>query len=444
MSVETTRVRLLAQRFARPAVAALAIGVIYFMTQLPTLAEAERSDLAGRFRFAATPLPEPPGGELRRERPVHPSLAAHRGWISTVGAAVALGDFDGDGAPNDVCYVDTRTNRVIMACVPGTTTRFEPFVLPYPIGPHDPATVAPMGCVGGDFDEDGARDVLLYFWGRAPVMHLRRGLDAPMTADGYEMVRVGPDDERWFTNAATTADLDGDGHVDLVFGNYFQDGARVLDETADGAVEMQDSMSRAFNGGRNRIHLWTGPATYRAVDDVLPVDIAHGWTLAIGAADLDGDLLPELYFGNDFGPDRLLHNRSTPGTPRFANLVGRRGPTTPTSKILGRDSFKGMGVDFGDVNDDGRPDMFVSNIAEEYALEESHFLFVSTGEVGAMADGVAPYVDRSEPLGVSRSGWGWDTRFADMDNDGVLEMLQATGFLQGEHDRWPELHELAM
>jgi hypothetical protein len=61
-----------------------------------------------------------------------------------------------------------------------------------------------------------------------------------------------------------------------------------------------------------------------------------------------------------------------------------------------------------------------------------------------MADGVAPYVDLSEPLGLSRSGWGWDTRLGDFDNDGTLEALQATGFVKGHADRWPELHELAL
>jgi hypothetical protein len=61
-----------------------------------------------------------------------------------------------------------------------------------------------------------------------------------------------------------------------------------------------------------------------------------------------------------------------------------------------------------------------------------------------MKNNVAPYVDRSEELGLSRSGWGWDVRFGDFDNDGGLEALQATGFLKGEINRWPELHELAM
>jgi hypothetical protein len=103
-----------------------------------------------------------------------------------------------------------------------------------------------------------------------------------------------------------------------------------------------------------------------------------------------------------------------------------------------------MGIDFGDVNGDGRFDIYVSNIAKEFALEESHFLFVSTGDPALMARGVAPYTDRSEALGLARSGWAWDARLADFDNDGVLEALQATGFLRGAVNRWPELHELAM
>src|SRR4030095_8028908 len=65
----------------------------------------------------------------------------------------------------------------------------------------------------------------------------------------------------------------------------------------------------------------------------------YSWTLAVGAAALDGDLRPEIYFGNDFGNDRLLHNLSAPGRPRFAVLEGRRTFTTPGPNARGRDSF---------------------------------------------------------------------------------------------------------
>jgi hypothetical protein len=260
-----------------------------------------------------------------------------------------------------------------------------------------------------------------------------------------------PYEERWYTNAAVFSDLDGDGHADLLIGNYFQDGARILDERATAPEFMQHSMSKAYNGGRNRVLRWveatsgdTPEVRFEEVSGLFEQDVDHAWTLAIGAVDLDGDLLPEIFYANDFGPDRLFHNRSGDGELRFALLEGERRLIDPRSKVLGHDSFKGMGVDFADVNGDGQLDFFVSNIAAEYALEESHFLFVNTGNLDDMARGIAPFTDESEALGVPRSSWSWDTRFGDFDNDGVPEALQATGFHRGSVDRWPELQELAM
>ena len=85
---------------------------------------------------------------------------------------------------------------------------------------------------------------------------------------------------------------------------------------------------------------------YQEVKDVLDEDVSRGWTLAMGAADLDGDLLPELYLANDFGPDRLLHNRSTPGSLRFAVLEGQRDFTTPKSCVAGTRLLQGDGRGF--------------------------------------------------------------------------------------------------
>ena len=429
---------------------------IYGFARLPELSEPERAQLASHFNFERMTLPEIGGKPFRYMREVNPKFSRIAGWISSVGAAVSLNDLDGDGLPNDTCYVDTRSDQVILAPVPGTPPRFEPFELtPSPL-PYDPTTTAPMGSLPGDFNEDGMMDILVYYWGRPPVAFLRRAdktaeAQSKLARSSYVACEVANAEERWYTNCATQADLDGDGHIDLIIGNYFPDGSRLLDSKADSPEQMNDSMSRALNGGRDRILLWskstTGAQPSAAFKDAsysLSDEVARGWTLAVGAADLDGDLLPEIYFAHDFGPDRLLHNLSRPGQLRFEILEGRKSFDTPASKVLGRDSFKGMGVDFADLNGDGLLDIYVSNIAGEYSLEESHFAWISTGQPDLMKQGIAPYVDRSEPLGLSRSGWGWDARWVDFDNDGTQEALQATGFMRGVVNRWPELHELAM
>jgi hypothetical protein len=442
------------RRNATRLTAVAVIAALYGFARQPTLPEPERQALASRFAFTREPLAAPPGNLGRTVRAVHPSFHDIRSWISSVGAGVALNDLDGDGLPNDLCTVDPRVDLALVEPVPGTGARYAMFPLdPAPLR-YDARTMAPMGCLPGDFNEDGRMDLLVYYWGRTPVIFLRRAgaiATGALAAAAFRPVEVISGSEIWNTNALTSADVDGDGHLDLIVGNYFPDGMRVLDAQATDSAHLHRSMSRSENGGKNRLLLGAGGTagaepTVRFADapNAFDPQTTYSWTLAAGAADLDGDLLPEIYFGNDFGNDRLLHNLSTPGHPRFAVLQGRRTFTTPTSKILGHDSFKGMGVDFADINGDGIPDMYVSNIAQNYALEESHFVWVSTGDRQAMGAGVAPYRDRGEDLGLSRSGWGWDARFDDFDDDGVPEAMQAIGFVRGEKNRWPELHELAM
>lgn len=439
-----------------------AVGImcaLYLLSRQPEPSRAERVRLARNFAFRSFTLPELPG-QQQAIRTVNPSLRGIAGWVSATGAAIALNDIDGDGLPNDLCQVDPRTDLVTVAPVPGGPERYEPFALD--AGDfYQQANMAPMGCLPADFNEDGLMDMLVYYWGRTPLIFLARGrsphVAARLSAAGYKPTEALAGGDRWYTGAATLADLDGDGHADLVLGNYYKDGARILDGGASVNESMQHSMTRAFNAGRSRLLRWVGASSgqdpsvhYEVVDDYVQGSaeekerMTRGWTLAVAAADLDGDLLPEIYFANDFGPDRLLHNRSMPGEMRFVPVEGVKALTTPNSKVLGRDGFKGMGVDFGDINGDGLLDIYVSNIAEAYALEESHFVFINNGRKELLKAGVAPYADESERLGLSRSGWAWEAKLGDFNNDGLLEALQATGFMKGEADCWPELHELAM
>lgn len=404
--------------------------------------------MAKRFHFQRANL-KPLRPAVQNQRKVNPRLEGIVSWISAVGAAAALGDLDGDGLANDVCLVDPRTDEVIISPVPGTGERYAAFTLQPDASIYDPATMAPMGCLMTDLNEDGLMDVVVYYWGRTPVAFLQREhTRSRLSPSSFLSQELVPGGERWYTNAGLAADMDGDGHADLVFGNYFPDGSVVLG--GDGPVEMQASMSRADNGGSKTILLWKSAATgempqvyYQRARQVEPI-LGTGWTLAMAACDIDGDLLPELYIANDYGPDLLLHNESSPGHLKFRRLRGRRGWTTPKSKVIGQDSFKGMGVDCGDLNGDGIPDLMVSNITDSYALEESNLVYVSTGDTRAMSAGIAPYREVSESLGLARSGWSWDVRFGDFDNNGFSEVVQATGFARGSVDRWPELQELAM
>ncbi len=431
--------------------AILIILALFSLSRLPELPNAERTALASNFGFVSAALPEPASFEYQTVRNVHPNLKHVEGWLSAMGAAVGLNDLDGDGLPNDVCLVDARINQVIIAPVPGTPDRYETFVLDHTDVRYDGVTMAPIGCLPNDMNEDGHMDILVYYWGRTPIAFLKNDTNSPLASNSYTPVEILPNEDVWWSSAGTFADFDGDGHVDLLITNYFQDDTVLLGSGPGEQINMNVSMSRAFNGGDTHIFLWEDATAgsepmvkFRKINGVFDEHIAKAWTLAVGAADLDGDLLPEIYFANDHGPDRLLHNRSQPGQLNFALLEGERTFTMPKSRVLGDDSFKGMGVDFADVNGDGLFDIYVSNIAADHALHESHFMFLSTGETDRMQDGVAPYMDGGEQLGVSRSSWGWESRLADFNNDSVLEAIQATGFLKGEVNRWPELQELAL
>ena len=378
-------------------IAAILLAVLaYSLARIPGLPPGEERALASRFHFEKSELPRlasiPASAYGRSIRNVNPSLQRINGWISSVGAAVAIADLDGDGLPNDLVYVDPRVDKVIVAPVPGTERApsrhgksYQPFALDSPL--VDPNTMAPMGAVCGDFNEDGQMDILVYYWGRSPIIFFRKSAGPLRSADDFRAVPLQAGNERWFTNAVVLTDLDGDGHLDLVIGNYFEDGAEILDARSAVPQHMQEGMPRSFNGGTKHFFLGLGSAggqgscfaettpldengnaypPHRGSDGKMhPNALFTGWTLAMGAQDLNGDGLPELYIGNDFGPDRLFENFSAPGSIRLKSITGKKTIGMPNSRVLGNDSFKGMGVEFADLNGDGVPDILVSDIADQ-------------------------------------------------------------------------------
>lgn len=433
--------------------AVLLIALASFMARGASADVGSTASLRARFSFTREPLVSVADGPTQTIRRLEPAYEKITSWLSATGAGVALTDLRGTGLPRDVCLVDPRTDTVTVEPAPGTQASYKPFVLNPGPSLYNGQTMAPMGCLPGDFNEDGWMDLLVFYWGRTPVIFLRRPDVPSLSAAAFQPQAAIPGNQRWSTDTVVAADLDGTGHPDLVVGNYLPDQNQVLNThaTSDPAMVMQGSFSNALNGGGIHILTWAGarsgndPAVrYRDETAAIPSGIRHGWTLGIAAQDLDGSLLPSLYVANDFGPDRLLYNESTPGHLKFINLHGQKGFGTPKSYVLGYDSFKGMGVDFGDIAGDGRPDIFVSNLDSRFGLMETNFAWVNTGDTAEMKNGIAPYTDEADSLGLGRNGWSWDAKFGDFDNSGTPQIVVATGFVKGTHNLWPQLQELSM
>lgn len=454
-------------RSISPGIVAVLLAAALFFVVDSRVSVAHADETAARYRFTEMPIAYPAGYDRlprRTVRDVNPTYYKIRSWVSSVGAGIALNDLTGSGRSDSLCFVDTRTDRVVVTYAPTApaSDRFAPFVLdPAPL-PMD-STMAPMGCVPGDFNLDGRMDIMVTYWGRVPILFLHKGARGPLSNATYQrqelLPQASPDGRyhgpKWHTNAALVQDLDGDGRPDFIIGNYFPE-SDVLNTRGQDNVEMTESLSTATNGGGLHVLRWLSATSGEKPsvvvvpqDGAVPFAKSTGWTLGLASADLTGRNLPDVYVANDFGHDHLLHNLSQPGQIRFTAAIGKRTPTTPKSFVLGDGSFKGMGVDFGDLDGNGNFDMVVSNITVAWGLEESNFVWINRAKSeSAMAEhlaaGVAPFTQEARPLGMAWSGWGWDVKFGDFLNSGSLDVVQTLGFVKGEIDRWPWLQEMAM
>ncbi|MEV4476633.1 ASPIC/UnbV domain-containing protein [Nonomuraea sp. NPDC049504] len=449
-----------------PGALAIVVGTSLWLAAGAAVAVSGAADTATKYKFQELPIALPPGYDTLPKstmRPVNPAYYKIRSWVSAVGASVAINDVTGNGRPNGMCIVDTRTNKVIVTHTPTAPAedQFTPFTLePGPL-PYDD-TMAPTGCAPGDFIGDGRIGFLVMYWGRTPILFLPKSDATKPEPSAYVPRELVPSQSldgryhgaRWNTDAVHVGDLDGSGHPSIIIGNYWPD-SDVLDPDGINNVAMPNSMSWGNNAGGAHVLRWVGAtsgtdpqANYVEEKNAIPFENSTGWTLAISGADLTGDGLAEIYLANDFGHGFLLYNDSTPGRIRFKEAKGMRSPTTPKSFVIGNGSFKGMGVDFTDLNRTGKFDFLVSNINVPWGLQESNFVFVNQAKDEAdmkrqLSDGVAPFTQEAQQYGLAWTGWCWDVKADDFLNSGDREVVQTTGFVQGTANRWNWLQEAA-
>jgi hypothetical protein len=344
--------------------------------------------------------------------------------VASVGAAVAVADFDRDGWPD--FYVtnsaDGSLNHLYHNQGDGT---FKDVAGELGVADVNRAgTGVSMGAVWGDYDNDGYEDLFLYKYGRPELFHNDAG-------KGFTPVSEKAGLPPWVNaNTAVWLDYDRDGKLDLFLPGYWSEDIDLA--RLQTTKIMPESFEYAENGGRKYLfHNISGGAgrgagapgmIFEEVSEKLGIK-SRRWTLATASADLSGSGYPDLFLANDYGIPQL-----------YINKDGKQFVETGRESGVARTPKSGMNASFGDVFNDGRLSIYKTNISEPGNLVQANDLWVpKQGAAGA----VPQYDDVASSLGVDLGGWSWGAQFGDLNNDGTLDLYLTNGYISaGERNSY--------
>lgn len=336
--------------------------------------------------------------------------------VAALGAAVSVGDFDGDGWP-DLYFTNSRfgaPNALYRNKHDGT---FEDVAATAGLADlNRPGEGVSMGSVWGDFDNDGREDLLVYRYG---YLALYRNVDGTHFQDVTEAAGL----HRWVnSNGAVWLDYDRDGLLDLYVTAYFRSDVDLWHLSTTRI--MHNSFEFATNGGKNLLFHNLGGGKFEDVTDRMGVG-GNRWTLAAASADFNGDGWPDIYVANDYGPEEL-----------YLNDHGKRFVLTTAG--LESESKSGMSVALGDAFNRGRLDAFVTNISERGYLFQNNNL-----RVNQMTD--AHRFRNVAEGAIADAGWAWGAQFGDLNNDGANELFVANGFISADRGKsyWYAMSKIA-
>jgi hypothetical protein len=264
-----------------------------------------------------------------------------------------------------------------------------------------------MGAAAADYDNDGHPDLF--------VAGVRRNFLYRNRGDGtFEDVtrKAGIHDEPWSV-AAGWFDYDGDGLLDLFVVNYVDWNPATEPLCKDSrSGERAHCHPRLYRGLPNTLYHNNGDGTFTDVSEASGIRRHVGKGMGIAFADFDGDGRPDVFVANDSEPNFLFHNQ---GNGRFTQVAVRAGVAFNDD---GR-ALSSMGVDFRDVDNDGRPDLFITAL-----VNETYPLYRNLGK-GLFAD----FTYRSRVGAATAKTTGWGAGIYDFDNDGRKDLFCANGDL---------------
>jgi len=278
-----------------------------------------------------------------------------------------------------------------------------------------------MGVAVADYDNDGLPDIFVTGYNGNALYHNLGNCKFEDVTDKAGVAGGG------FSTGAAWADYDRDGRLDLFVSRYVHFDLDKLPTFGS------DEKTCRFKGIRVQCGPWgmvgesdmlfhnRGDGTFEEVSKKAGVDDSDRYYgLGVEWGDYDDDGWPDLYVANDSGPNYLYHNKHDGTFEDVSMLAG--------IAVSGDGLQQGsMGVDWGDYLHDGRIGMFVTNFTEQ---PDTLYRNLGKGE----------FSDVSLPAKLAQPTYlnvGWGTGFVDFSNSGWLDIFIANGHVYPQMDQIP-------
>lgn len=264
------------------------------------------------------------------------------------------------------------------------------------------------GVAVADYDNDGYPDIFVAGLNRNILYHNRGDGTFEDVTEKAHLGGVDPHYGKLWSVAAAWVDVDNDGWLDLVVSNYVQWDPKL--EPACGTPGSPGYCHpNAYHDTPNQLFRNNHDGTFTDITESSGLGAQLGKGMGVAVADYDGDGLMDIFVANDSSPNFLFHNL---GHGKFEEAGMMAGVALNDD---GR-AVASMGVDFRDLDDDGRPDLVFTAM-----INDTFPVFHNTGAAPAFEDITA----RSGLAVETRTMTGWGVGLYDFDNDGFKDLFTA-------------------